>query len=146
MVLFLIAAAVVPVIVQYKTRLTRVSVGVGVASLAAAILVGVMWPWRTEPLPVPAWASQESALRLVAESATGEFTLRENWPGSNRTEGWQIGKARLRLRGIEPGWLATIRLADSTVQFDDGVTLRTAGNGYQEPAPFEPWTSSRTGS
>ncbi len=134
--LLLIAAAVLPLVVQYKTRLTRASVGAGVAGFAVAILFALTWPSRGEFLPVPAWASQESALRLVAESSTGEFRARDSWPDSNRTE-WRIGRARLRLRGVEQGWLPTLRLAGATVELANGATLATAGNGYQQIIPFE---------
>jgi hypothetical protein len=136
MLLLLITAAVVLLVVQYRTRSTRVSVGAGVAGVAVVILVALMWPSHPRPLPVPEWASRESALRLVAESPKGEFSP-EHWSPWGRSEGWRIGRARLRLSGVEEGWLATVRLAGSTVQFDDGVTLATAGNGYQEPVPFE---------
>jgi hypothetical protein len=141
--LLLITAAVVAVVVQYRTRTTRLSVSAGVAGVAIVILVAWMWPWHPRPLPVPEWASRETALRLVAESPKGEFSS-EHWSPWSRSEGWRIGRARLRLSGIEEGWLATVRLADSSMQFDDGVTLANAGNGYQEPIPFESIDDSPT--
>lgn len=134
--LLLITAAVVALVVQYRTRSTRLSAGAGVAALAVAIVVAWMWPWHPRPLPVPEWASRETAPRLVAESSKGEFDT-EHWSPWSRSEGWRIGRARLRLSEMEEGWLATVRLADSSVQFDDGVTLATGGNGYQEIIPFE---------
>jgi hypothetical protein len=137
MLLFVIAAAVLPVVIQYRTRSTRFSAGAGIAAVALAVLIGMKWPWRGEPLPVPAWASRESALTLVAESSTGEFRPHDRWPSSNRTQFWQFGNVQLGVREVEPGWIADARLASSTAQFADGATLTTAGNGYSSSVPFE---------
>jgi hypothetical protein len=137
LLLLLITAVVTPLVVQYRTRSMRVSVGAGVAGVAVVIVVALMWPSHPRPLPVPEWANRESALQLVAASPNGEFSSLGDWSPWNRSEGWQFGRARLRLRGVEEGWLATVRLADGTVQFDDGVTLATAGNGYPSTIPFE---------
>ena len=86
-----------------------------------------VWPWPQRPLPVPDWAGKESALRLSAESKKGEFSPRERWSPRGAAETWQGGSARLRLGGIEEGWLGTVRLAGSSVQFEDGATLGTRG-------------------
>ena len=56
---------------------------------------------------------------------------------SGQPDGWRTGNARLRLRDVQPGWLPTVTLAEGSVQFDDGVTLTTVGNGYQSSAGFE---------
>ena len=133
--LLLILSAVVHLVAQYRTRSVRTSVATGVTSVAVAVLIVTMWPWHEAPLSVPSWARQESAARLVAESQKGEFRLLElPW---NRSESWQIGSARLALSGIEAGWPAMVQLADATVQFDDGTTLATAGNGYPSTPRFE---------
>jgi hypothetical protein len=137
LLLLLITAVVVPLVVQYRTRSTRVSVGTGVAGVAVVIVVALMWPSHPRSVPVPEWANRESAVHLVAESPKGEFTSLGDWSPWSRSEGWQFGRARLRLRGVEEGWLAAVRLADGTVKFDDGVTLATAGNGYPSTIPFE---------
>jgi hypothetical protein len=136
MLLLLMTAMVVPLVIQYLTRSTRVSASAGAVGLAAVILVSLTWLPPERPLPVPAWATSESALRLMAVSPRGEFRPleRSQW---NSSDAWQSGAARLRLTGIEPGWLATLRLAVSTVQFGDGATLTTAGNGHSATVPFE---------
>ena len=130
-------AALVQIVIQYRTRSARVSVAAGVTGVAGAVLIVWMWPWQQWLVPVPAWASQESALRLVAESQKGEFTPMEVGSPWSRPDGWQMGSARFRLSGIEDGWLPTVQLAEATVQFDDGTTLTTAGNGYMLSVPFE---------
>ena len=138
MLTVVIAAAIAQLSVQYRTRSIRAAVGVGLAGVAVAILILVAWPSHEPPVPVPEWANRESALRLVAEAQKGEFKLFENGPSWSGSDGWQIGGVRLRLSGVEGGWLATVRLADGTVQFPDGTTLATAGNGYwSSPVPFE---------
>jgi hypothetical protein len=137
MLLLLIAAPAVLLAIQYRTRSTRFSVSAGVAAVAVAVLIGVKWPSQGQPLAVPEWARREAALRLNAQSPKGEFRPLETWSHRNPAEGWQMGAARLRLSGVEGGWTATVRLADSNVQFDDGATLATAGNGYQASVPFE---------
>lgn len=137
MLLLLIIAPAAQLVVQYRTRSAKASVGVGVTGVAVAVLVVLLWPSQAQPLPVPAWASRESALRLVAESQKGEFSPLESGAPWNRADGWQMGSARLRLSGIEAGWLATVELAGGSVQFDDGTTLATAGNGYSSPVSSE---------
>jgi hypothetical protein len=137
MLLLLIAAAALPVVIQYRTRSTRFSAGAGITAFALVLLVPVKWPWHPEPLPVPAWANRESSLTLVAASSTGEFRPYDRWPASNRTEFWQSGNAQLRVREVEAGWIATARLAGSTVQFADGATLTTAANRHSSTVPFE---------
>jgi hypothetical protein len=136
MLMLLIIAAVAQLVVQYRTRSTRFSVGAGVTIVAVSVLIMLTWPSQERPLPVPGWASQESALRLVAESQQGEFRPLEDWSPWNPSDGWYTGGVRLRLSGVEEGWLATVRLDDGTVQFDDGTTLATVGNGYSSSVPF----------
>jgi hypothetical protein len=135
--LLLIIAAVLQLAVQYRTRSVRVSVGTGVIAVAIVALIGFRWPVQDRPLPVPAWANRESAVRLVAESRTGEFRRYEEWSPWNPSGGWQMGHARLRLSGIEEGWSPVVQLAEATVRFADGAVLTTAGNGYSSPVPFE---------
>ena len=137
MLLVLIATAALPVVIQYRTRSTRFSAGAGIAAFALVVLIGMKWPWRGEPLSVPAWASRESSLSLGAASSTGEFRPYDRWSASNHTEFWQSGNAQLRVREVEAGWIATARLASSTAQFADGATLTTAANGRSSSVPFE---------
>ncbi len=133
-----IAAAIAQLVVQYRTRSITASVGVGLAGVAVAILIVLKWPSHEPQVPVPEWANRQSALRLVADSEKGEFKLLENGARWSDSDGWQIGSVRLRLSGVEGGWLGTVRLADGTVQFPDGTTLATAGNGYSSsPVAFE---------
>jgi len=134
--LFLIATAGVQIVVQYRTRLTRASIAAGLAGLAVAVLAGAFWPSNQQLLSAPAWAHREAALRFAVASPTGEFSLRQGGYAAASDE-WQVGSARLRLIGVEPGWVPMLRLADSTAQFADGTTLHTAENGDSSTVPIE---------
>jgi hypothetical protein len=136
LLLLLIIAAVLQILMQYRMRSARASISAGIAVVAVAVLISILWPWEARPLPVPEWVGQESALRLVAESQQGEFGPLEDRSTWSRADGWQIGSVRFGLSGVEEGWLATVRLADSTLQFDDGTTLASIGNGYSSFVPF----------
>jgi hypothetical protein len=136
LMLLVIVAAGVQLLVQYRTRRTRVSVGAGLAGLVVAVLVVWFWPSNQQLLPVPAWARREPALRLVPASPIGEFSrmqLDSMPPGDE----WRIGGAQLRLSRMQPGWLATVRLVDGSAQFADGTTLATAGTGDASAVPIE---------
>ena len=137
MLMLLIAAAVVQIVVQYRTRSPRTSVAMGATSVAIAVTIAVIWPSHDRLRPVPEWAGEESSLRLTAESPKGEFPPLQDGPFSSRSDEWRIGSARLRLSGVAAGWLPTVQLADGSVQFDDGVTLTTAGNGYLSSVLFD---------
>ncbi len=135
--LLLIAAAVAPIVVQYRTRSARASIATGVVGVAAVISTVMLWPSNARLRPVPDWALQET----VTPAGGGISQRRvQSGPGtssSSQPDGWRIGNARLRLREVQPGWLPTVTLAEGSVQFDDGVTLTTVGNGYQSSAGFE---------
>jgi hypothetical protein len=138
LLLVVLAVAYVLIVMQYTRTSARRSVSAGVTALILPIVLVFVWPWSRLPLRVPDWAGTETAARLSAETAKGEFTPQERfsaWGVAEET--WQAGAAHLRVGGIEPGWVAMLRLADSTVQFADGATLRTRQNGISTAAPFE---------
>jgi len=131
LIVLLSLAAGALVMVQYRTRLKRFSLPTGLAGLVLAVLLTLLWPWENYPLAVPAWAARESNLQFALDSPVGEFN-RFDLPSSSGRSGssWRFGSVRAKLSGVEPGWLATVRLADSSVEFTDGARLATAGNGY----------------
>ena len=134
MLLLIIAAFFTLTAVQYRTRLIRASVLSGVAGIGVAFAAVFLWPSWGRLVPVPDWASRDSSVQLVAESARGEFTPRDNGSPWSRADGWQLGHVRLRVDAIEAGWLSTVKLKDANVGFEDGATVRTAGNGYATEA------------
>jgi hypothetical protein len=132
--LLIIGAVFASIAVQYRTRSVRTSVITGVAGVCTAFAIAVLWPSQARPVPVPDWATRESAVQLLAESSRGEFRALERGSPWSRPGEWQLGLARLRVGGLEEGWLSTIKLTDAGIGFDDGATVRTAGNGYSTQA------------
>jgi hypothetical protein len=118
---------------QYRTRSVRRSVLTGAAGICVALAAVFFWPPRARLVPLPDWANRESAVQLTAETPRGEFRLgHEGWP-LRPGSGWQLGAARLTVRGVEEGWLTTVTLKDASITFA-GATVRTAGNGYSTQA------------
>jgi hypothetical protein len=128
--LLTIAALFAPIAVQYRTRSVGTAVVTGVAGILAAFAIAILWPSPTRQLPVPDWATRESAVQLVTESSRGDFRPLDGHSLWSRPDGWQLGHARWRVGAVEEGWLSTIRLKDASISFDDEATVRTAGNGY----------------
>jgi len=133
MLLLTIAATFMLVTVQYRTRSVRRSVLTGTAGICVALAAVLLWPSAGRLVPVPDWANRDSAVQLIAETPRGEFRLSHDGSPLRPGDGWQIGVARLTVRGVEEGWLTTVTLKDASITFD-GATVRTAGNGYSTQA------------
>lgn len=131
--LLTIAAVFMLVTVQYRTRSLRRSVLTGAAGICVALAAVFFWPSRGRLVPVPDWANRESAVQLTAETPRGEFRPSHDGSPLRPGVGWQIGVARLTVRGMEEGWLTALTLKDGSITFD-GATVRTAGNGYSTQA------------
>ena len=130
MLLMVIASAMTLVAIQYRTRSVRASVATGVIGIAITIFIAVIAPWPLRWLAPPDWAKQESAIQVVSDSPRGEFRPFEAGGPWNSVGAWRIGSLPLRAQAVEDGWLATVKLENGSVAFDDGTTLTTAGNGY----------------
>lgn len=122
--------------VQYATRSTRRSALVGVAGLVAAWTLPSMWRWPLlEPrLVVPDWAAKESSLRLSADPDSVEFGMEDLW--TTRKPTWRIGRSQLRVEGIEPGWLPSVRVTGAVLDFPPDVHLSSNGFGYAVRVPI----------
>jgi hypothetical protein len=129
MLLLTIATAFTLVTVQYRTRWVRRSVLTGAAGICVVLAEVLFWPSPGRLVPVPDWANRESAVQLTAETSRGEFRLSHDSSPLRPGNDWQLGVARLTVRGVEEGWLPTVTLKDGRITFD-GTTVRTAGNGY----------------
>ena len=128
MLLRAIAAVVAHVTIQYRTRSIRAAAAASVTGITLTVLGALYWPWPAPLLPPPSWAAQDSAVRLISAAPRGEFR-----PLDYMTSAWQFGVAPMRVDGVEDGWLTSVKLADASVAFPDGTTLKTAGNGYSTP-------------
>jgi hypothetical protein len=133
MLLLTIATAFTLVTVQYRTRWVRRSVLTGAAGICVVLAEVLFWPSPGRLVPVPDWANRESAVQLTAETSRGEFRLSHDSSPLRPGNDWQLGVARLTVRGVEEGWLPTVTLKDGRITFD-GTTVRTAGNGYATQA------------
>jgi hypothetical protein len=132
-----IVSAVALLAVQYRTRSRIRSVPVGAAGLVLAFVVAGAWPWPmlAQRVDVPAWATRESALRLVAPSETVE--VQEELSLFSQRTAWRSARAQLRLTGVEPGWSAEVGVLDATLQLDGGARLASTVSGYPFPVRIE---------
>ena len=73
MLLLLITAAVVPLVVQYRTRSARTSVAAGVAGISVAVLIGTMWPSHRSPFRSRYGPARNLRFACLAKSQRGEF-------------------------------------------------------------------------
>jgi len=135
--MLLSAAAIALIIVQYWTRSRPRAVAAGLTGLVVSVLVGAFWPWPSRPLPVPAWATSASALQLIAETTRGAFSAYDQTLFFEQGSGWRIGGVRARMRGVEPSWMTAARLAESSIELDDGQRLTTTGNGFEYAVYFD---------
>jgi hypothetical protein len=128
--LMLIGTAIAFVAAQYRTRLVRVAVIAGAAGFGVTVLIALAWPWPTRLMPVPAWATSDTAVTLGTTSPQGQFRPLEHDNPWSSGGAWLIGAVELRVGGVEEGWRASARLESASVSFTDGTTLATAGNAY----------------
>jgi hypothetical protein len=128
-VLVAIATAVALVLIQYRTRLRRRSVLVGIVGLMLAWLAGASWQ-RTllQPPPTPpAWATSQ-ALQLTVDRSSIRTDPRN--PGTPRDrQTWVSTWLQARLTEIPPGWFATATLIDASLELD-AARLESARRGY----------------
>jgi hypothetical protein len=119
----LVVALLVLLVVQYRSRRRWLSVGTGLAGILAAWLVFSSWPWPflAPIVTVPAWAANPAALSLTATSDT--VALEPIISFGNKTVDWRQARARVRLRGIEPGWTAAVGVRSATVEIPGGTPL-----------------------
>jgi hypothetical protein len=131
-----VAAFLALVTVQYATRSARRSVPAGVAGLVAAWAISSVWPWPLlQPrLFVPAWAASESMLKLSADSQSVEFDAENPWTMRKRT--WRIGRALIRLEGIEPGWLPSVHVTGAVLELNPDVHLSSPGFQHAVAVPI----------
>lgn len=134
--LIIVAAALALLMVQYVTRSTRRSAPVGVAGLAAAWIIASLWPWPLlrPRLLVPEWAAAESALRLIADPESVEFDSENPWNLRKRTS--RLGRAVVRLEGIQPGWLPSVRVTGAVLELNPEVHLSSPGFAYAVRVPI----------
>ncbi len=134
--LVIVAAGLALLMVQYATRSGRRSALVGVAGLVAAWVVPSVWPWPLlQPrLYVPDWAAGDSALRLSADPQSVGFDTGDPWTMRKRV--WSIGRALIRLDGIEPGWLPSVAVTGAVLELNPDAHLSSPGFAHAVAIPI----------
>jgi hypothetical protein len=128
----LVSAALVLLVVLYRTRARPGAVAVGIAGvvLATAISDAWPWPWLAPQIETPAWASEPAVLQL--SMSPGDIDVRDGGQhfGDTPTE-WKIARARMRLIGLEPGWSAGVGLRESSIRVSgrEALTSRVRARG-----------------
>ena len=134
--LVIVAAGLALLMVQYATRSTRRSALVGVAGLVAAWLLPSVWPWPLlQPrLYAPDWAAADSMLKLSADPQSVAFDTGDPWTMRKRV--WSIGRALIRLEGIQPGWLPSVTVAGAVLELNPDVHLSSPGVAHTVSVPI----------
>ena len=134
--LVVIAAGLALLVVQYATRSSRRSALVGMAGLVAAWVLPSVWPWPLlQPrLYVPDWAAAGSALQLSADPQSVAFDTGD--PLSMRKRTWRVGRAQVRLEGIQPGWLPSVAVAGAILELNPDVHLSSPGFAHAVAVPI----------
>jgi hypothetical protein len=134
--LVVVTSGLAMLLVQYATRSTRRSALVGVAGLVAAWVLPSVWPWPLlQPrLYVPDWAAADSALKLSADPQSVAFDTGDPWTMRKRV--WSIGRALIRLEGIQPGWVPSVAVAGAVLELTPDVHLSSPGFAHAVPAPI----------
>ena len=134
--LVVVAAGLALLMVQYATRSARRSALVGVAGLVAAWVLPSVWPWPLlQPrLYVPDWAAADSALKLSADPQSVAFDTGDPWTIRKRV--WSVGRAQIRLEGIQPGWLPSVAVAGAVLELKPDVHLSSPGFAHAVAVPI----------
>jgi hypothetical protein len=131
--LLAIGATLVFLLVQYRTRSPRRSVLAAIVGLAAAWTIASVWPWPLLRVRfmAPTWATDESTLKLTADPESVDFDTENPWGG--RKQSWRIGYGKVRLAGIQHGWVPTVQITGARLDLDSGVLF--ASRGFQSAVP-----------
>ena len=128
----LIVAAALTLYLQYRFR-SRLRSGVAAAVTAtAAILLAHVWTWPLieKAPPVPAWAGQAAAVRLLVDPAGLGFD--EPQAVRSPTDMEHFARGRVSLAAMERGWIADLNLIGASVMLD-GESRTSPGMEDLEP-------------
>jgi hypothetical protein len=93
-----------------------------------------VWPWPLlQPrLYVPDWAAADSALKLSADPQSVGFDTENPWTMRKRV--WSIGRALIRVEGIQPGWLPSVIVGGAVLELSPDIHLSSPGFAQAVPA------------
>ena len=135
--LLVLIAALVFFLVQYQTRRRVVSAFVGVAGIVVAQLVGSAWPWPVlAPIvAMPGWSANPAMLNLSASA--NSVAVERSFSIGNQHLDWRHARAEIRLRGLEPGWTASVGIHRARVEVAGKPELVSALRGQPASVPVE---------
>jgi hypothetical protein len=100
---------------------------VGVSAVIVAIYGAPQWRWSLfgEAPDAPAWAREQSALRLVSDPSTVGADVPSDYSGGDN--GLRLVRARVRVDALPPGWSARATLEDGQLRLADGQQIKSPG-------------------
>jgi hypothetical protein len=130
-------AALVLLIAQYRTRCRVLSCTIGAIGLVVIYAVASAWRWPLlAPIVVtPAWAAGPAMLTLTANADS--ITLERSMWIRDQPIDWKEARAQIRMRGVEPGWTASVALREATVRVPGRSQLISSFAAYPAPVLAE---------
>jgi len=126
--LALLAAVLILLIVQYRTRSRVRAIPLGVAALLLSSVVATAWPWPfLRPIIIPpAWSRDDSTLWL---SADPESVVVQGEVPFGRRASWRSTRARVTISNLPASWSATAGVSEASLDLGS-VRLTGAWSGY----------------
>ena len=122
-----VAAALLALVVQYRTRLRTRSIVAGVIGVTIAYIVEATWPvpFLSPRLLLPDEAREAGALTLRVDPATiSTRSAQAFFPGHDTQ--WSTVNGQVGIAELPTGWSAAIRVREASLQFAGGETLSSA--------------------
>ncbi len=131
-----LVALTAALIAQYRMRRREVALATGVTGVLVAWFVSSFWPWPflAPAIVTPAWAADPMRLSLTA---TADTVALESPGFGDRQMNWRQARALIRLRGIEPGWTASVGVRSAAVEMPGGMRLVSNYTGFSSAVPVE---------
>lgn len=122
--LLMTLAGLVLFALQYRTRLRRISVAVGVGLVALVVYAVPYWPFPLLQVRsvLPSWVHDPAAVRLRFESPAIAI-LPPEAPPSDEVPALKRGSARVSVSGLPAGWEPMMQLRSASVTVAGGARL-----------------------
>jgi hypothetical protein len=122
--LLLVSAAIVMLVVLYRTRARPRAVAIGIAGTVVAHVLSGIWPWRwlAPQIEMPAWAVAPSVLQL--SMTPSDIDVRDGVQHFRDAE-WKVVRGRMRVSGVAPGWSVMVGLRETSIRVSGRDALIT---------------------
>lgn len=126
--LALVAAVVILLIVQYRTRSRVRAIPLGVVALLLLLFAATAWPWPfLRPIIIPPdWSRDDATLRLSADPES--VVVQGELPFGRRAI-WRSARAHVTVSNVPASWSATAGVSEASLDLGS-VTLTGAWAGY----------------